>query len=253
MNLKERYNKIKEHSFSRARKYKGFDKIYDTFMRVITFIPVFILSFFPITGNAVSILAILGNFLAFYLFITQQFILGIIIIFATEVLDYMDGTVARIRNEKNPIMGSFLGRLYHVVSFGIIFIGICIGIGIWEMGIVLGISYYIRVYMIELRNSLLNIVHKDIQKPEETKKQNKLYKFIKNLIVFPISDGKVIILIILISIILGILKEVMIFYAIHSVILALAVFVITYRQLIAKKKEPTENSNINIKKEEEVN
>ena len=227
--MNNRLDTIIEASGFRRLRLKGWDKYFDVFMRAMAFPFVYLLSYTPITANLVSLLGIFVIFASAYFFATSQYLIGFL--FFAEVVDYMDGTIARIRKEVNFEMGSFLGRIYHIVGFGLVLVGALIGLGQLTLALIFGLTYFTRIYLMELRNSLLGKSHADLQK---VKKEDK--GFFHKFVVFPVSDGEVILAILLIAVLFNILHQVMVLYTIHSILLVIVSFVVAWRNIIKFQK-----------------
>jgi phosphatidylglycerophosphate synthase len=112
--------------FSETKNYLEFkeDKS-DNFYKYLAWIPTWILSFTPITGNQVTLISmfflILGG-TSYYLGLP---FLGFGLMLIYNILDYVDGSIARYRNKKS-LRGYFLDGMCHQLVIPII----CMSIGL---------------------------------------------------------------------------------------------------------------------------
>lgn len=81
---------------------------------------------FPLSPNAVTVLALLFAFIAAYLLYRQQFLAAIAVVIAAGVADAFDGIVARVQN-KTSRFGDFLDHFCDRVADAVLMSGWLLG------------------------------------------------------------------------------------------------------------------------------
>lgn len=104
-------------------------KIYE----LISAIFVKILMYTPVTANQVTVLSILFPYLGAVLFGFGNFwyyLAGIACLYLGELMDAVDGTLARCKKACSRLQSNFLGNIYHSSSYPVIFLGIGYGVAL---------------------------------------------------------------------------------------------------------------------------
>ncbi|MFH1770943.1 MAG: CDP-alcohol phosphatidyltransferase family protein [archaeon] len=248
--------KLKEAVFSRGKELgrTGFYGKFDNFMRYVTFGISSVLVLTPITGNQISMIGALFNLLsaaAFAMGNLKFYILAFVFLILGELADWVDGTVARYRNEKTVLQANFLGRTYHILTLGFIIAGIGVGVyrntgntlyllaGFWAAMI-----QQTTIYFLELKTTILleNTKNKYKSGTQVTRAfvntDNK--ELLVKIFVLPI-DYFWIKFILLAGIIFNILHWIVLFYAVYLTIRAMIFFYFSY--YILKKIETGLNNS----------
>ncbi len=90
-----------------------------------------LLLYTPVTPNQVTIVGTLLPFLAAFFFGFGSFgfaLAGISCLYLGELMDAIDGTLARCKKKCSRLQSNFLGNLYHSSSYPILFLGIGFGV-----------------------------------------------------------------------------------------------------------------------------
>jgi phosphatidylglycerophosphate synthase len=125
MNIKE----IKIHASSRDAE-QGYKGIKYTVYEWLSTLLVKILMYTPITANHITIVGIIFVFIAaFFLgFGTFSFgLIGIVFLYLGELMDAVDGSLARCKKSCSRLQSNFLGNIYHSSSYPVLFLGISVG------------------------------------------------------------------------------------------------------------------------------
>ena len=234
--------KVREAVYSRGREVSRtrLTQAWDDFMRYIVLLPVQILTHTPITGNQVSALSIITRLLVAVCFSIGNiwyYALGIVFIIISEIGDWIDGAIARYRNEVSVLRCGFLCRMYHIGTLSFILAGV--GIGVYQssqnpiylfLGMFSGIVQQTTAYFLELKNSLL-LNNRFFATSNEIKK-NFVKKDKKILGIFALPmECEIFYLAIIISIISNRLEWFLLFYGLYLPSRALIFFIGTYQKL----------------------
>lgn len=234
--------KIIENMFSRDVGKRGIQRTYSKFMRYLAFPIVSVLVYTPITANQVSTLAVSSNLLAALCFAFGSlggYITGLFFLFLGQVLDYVDGSIARYKKEVTSMQSSFLCRMYHIGSLSFLFVGI--GVGVYQntqnpvylfLGLFAGFIQQTTIYVLELKNSVL-LNHQVFSNTRDIKKSfvsEKNEKKVLRIFALPI-DLEILELTILFAIIFSKLEWFLIFYGIYLPLRALIFFIGTYYKI----------------------
>ena len=159
--------KTRDAVYSRGRVLArtGLKGLWDRVMRKIILIPVKLLTYTPLSGNQITAISVVANIFAGLSFAFGSFwgyVAGMLFLALGELLDWIDGSIARYRNEVTILQADFLGRMYHIMSLSFIFAGL--GVGVYNnthnvmylfLGMSCGLLQQTTVYILELKNSLL--------------------------------------------------------------------------------------------------
>jgi len=152
-----------------------------------------------------------------------------------EVLDYVDGTLARCKNEKTKVQGYFIGFTYHEAAVSFLFLGL--GAGLYQLtsnllflllGVICFAGHLLNVYFLNLKGFLIakySDHFKDKKDKAEVFVTPKMRKYLF-LFAFPVTYSKEIILIFGIIDRLGLL---IFFYAIFLPVRTIIFFAYTYK------------------------
>lgn len=144
---------------------RGSKKLHTFVYRHLSVYLTFILQFLPITPNIVSFL---GSFVAliatvFFAFDNSWFfLLGIFLMYFAEVLDYVDGCLARTKNMSSTIMWRLFEDFYHEIPRQFVFFFIGFGAYIATskliylyLGTLSLVSQLLVMYLSQLRKAIL--------------------------------------------------------------------------------------------------
>jgi len=214
-------------------KEKYLCKIY----RKIAIYCVKILLYTPITPNQVSFIVIFLFFISAGLFTTGDFwisIAGVIILYLNEILDYIDGTLARCKKMVTKLRGTLLETFGHEPAVAFVIVGIALGvytntnnINYLFFGFSGGLFQLLTAYTQKSRDYLLLKYAKKLVPPDPAKAfiNTNMKKNIFNIFVMPLLYYKEIILIFLL---LNKLDWLTIFYGVFIPIRLLLFFIWTY-------------------------
>ena len=142
-------------------------------LRVLSLPITKVLLYFPVTPNQVSLFNILLNFLRLWLFATGNavnILIGALLLIFSEVLDRVDGGIARCKNIKS-MRGSFFDDSFHDFLFLTTFIGIGIGVFVNTGNLIYLYSGFIVGILFVLAQNLFahrkNILYKKSSDPKK--------------------------------------------------------------------------------------
>lgn len=92
----------------------------------------------PLSPNAITILALLLNIVAAFLFFRRFFLIGMALVVVAGFADAFDGIVARVQN-KSSRFGDFLDHVADRISDTLVVTGWLLGNGVWLPLIILAI------------------------------------------------------------------------------------------------------------------
>lgn len=138
---------------------------YFWFCRWISIYLAWIFQKVPITPNQISLLGHVSLILAAIFFIPGKFIYSIVAVILMNfsiLCDYLDGSLARIKNRTSIFVANFLDRMLHELFPCFIFIGISIGLTIsrangiyFLLGVIAWVSVLSNSYLFQLKNFIL--------------------------------------------------------------------------------------------------
>ncbi|MDC1148747.1 CDP-alcohol phosphatidyltransferase family protein [Pelagibacteraceae bacterium] len=144
MSLIKAYKKTLQANKGLNISYSG--SIFNIFCRYISnfFVPIFV--WFKFSATAVTFLSFITINISCAFIITNQFIFGVIFFFIFRILDFVDGSVARI-NKNASLSGKFLdsmvdiyGRGAVLISVGYFISKIYLSENLFYLGIISGMS-----------------------------------------------------------------------------------------------------------------
>jgi hypothetical protein len=247
---------IKVYASCRDEEQNYFGLKYFIYEWLSTFLTKFLL-YTPITANQTTIAGIIFVFIAafFFGFGTIWFsLLAIGFIYLGELMDAVDGTLARCKKSCSRLQSNFLGNIYHSSAYPLLFLGIGVGVATNEgnfvyvlLGAIAALAQEVTAFLRFLKNTVMFKNKEWLNKekpglfsdPDESKllKVKGWKKFIFTAFQFPLDHLRVII--ILAFALTGIdqmtsfaffngFKWLVIFYSIFVPIKALGYFVSIY-------------------------
>lgn len=127
--------------------------VYRLFRKVSIYFTWFLLHF-QISGNGVTLFAIVTGLLASVLIGVNYFIAGALLLLLTIILDFCDGEIARYRKQISK-EGEYLDYIFHFCVNSSVFVGISIGASQTNQSFLVTISGYICVIAIFLLNMVI--------------------------------------------------------------------------------------------------
>jgi len=185
-------------------------KRYVVAYRHVAFYLTYLFQFLPFTPNGVSLLAALTIFVGCVCFTGGTpwfFLLGVAMLYLGEVLDYVDGSLARTLNKTSKIMWKLLDDFFHEIPRQFLFLFIGLGGYLTTaqtlylyMGIVATVSQLLLVYLSELRKAIVSNVagirlfNEDPAIQQDNPFFGKKEKALLNVVVYPMKQIKLIML-----------------------------------------------------------
>jgi hypothetical protein len=250
---------IKWYAFESDEIPIQYRKPYRYVYRTVNAYLTFVIQFLPITPNMLSAMMSVFTFLGAICFVFQSqwlWLLGVGLLYIGELLDWTDGTIARIKKIKSPIMSKYLDGYFHEVprQFLFLFIGIsAYNITVhnqmfWlSVGFVALIFQFLTVHLHRFKEDIIFMTFPDkaVQLLDMDNKDNALSKdsnlmhILFEIAVFPLKQIKGILLI---TVIISfwyhnLLYFILLGYAIWIFIRYIALFIVTYITLKRLEKD----------------
>lgn len=204
---------LKEIKKSGYRDYERPGKQFHAYIyRTLGIYLTYLFQFSPITPNMVSLLGSLFAFLGTIFFALNNswyFLVGIALFYFAEVLDYVDGTLARTKKLTSKLMWRLFEDFYHEIPRQFVFFFIGLGgyfatnnLTFIFLGILALISQLLTMYLSQLRKAILGsygikLISEDPDNPVEQDNpflQKKHFSLFR-LIVLPMRQIKLILLV----------------------------------------------------------
>jgi len=175
-----------------------------------------------ITANEITILGTIFPFLSVLLFSFGNIwygLLGIIFLYLGELMDAVDGTLARCKQTCSKLQSGFLGNLYHSLPYPFLFFGISIGVYVNSGNVIylligaFATMCQLTVAMVRFLSSSVMMRHGMSFDVNEDKIFNKEKSFIKKMFEAPMKHLRPIILVCLVF---GLFKYFIMFYFVFN-------------------------------------
>ena len=211
---------IKKHAASRDAEQGNEGIKYIIYEWLSTYL-VKLLMYTSITANQITVIGILFPLLSMVLFSFGLFwinLLAVGILYLGELMDAVDGSLARSKNQCTKLQSNFLGNIYHSVPYAFLFVGI--GMGVYASGH--GLFYLLcgvfagmfQMTIAFMRFLSSNVMLKNKYKFDSDEKKifnNK--SFIKKVFEFPMKNLR---LILLFSVLFNVLHYIIVFYYVFN-------------------------------------
>ncbi|MHA1679118.1 MAG: CDP-alcohol phosphatidyltransferase family protein [Promethearchaeota archaeon] len=203
--FKEIFNNVFIGYEARRDNMKLYVRIYSNLAALM----IYFLQFLPLTPNFISGLMSIFTFIGALFFIKNDplfFIFGCVLLYFGELLDWVDGALARTINKTSKVLPKFLDDFFHQIPRQFVFLFLGIGgflstnnfVYLW-LGIIAFSSQLLLVHLSILRQLIISTRANLKFFNEGDKKDNpfvsKKTSFLFDLFVFPMKQNKLIFLI----------------------------------------------------------